>query len=102
MWFPRLLVSLQIAGTLLALSALAFHPPAIGRMLLIPLTDAAAARIASRAVSGGAALIATGPVHGSLVVSGERGKLSAAFADNAVLIFAAPPAICGAAARVPA
>jgi hypothetical protein len=94
MW-SRLLVSGQILGILLALSALAFYPPAAGKMLLIPLTDAAAARIVPLALAGGAALIATGPVHGSLVVSGERRRISAAFARTGIVILAAPPVACG-------
>jgi hypothetical protein len=101
MW-SRLLVSGQILGILLALSALAFYPPAAGKMLLIPLTDTAAARIAPLALAGGAALIASGPVHGSLIVSGERGRISSAFANTGILILAAPPAVCGGSVQVQA
>jgi hypothetical protein len=96
MWFSRLLVTGQITGVLLALAALAFYPPAAGRMLLVPLSAAAAARLAPLAVSGGAALVAAGPLRGSLVVAGERQRISAAFERYAVLILAAPPALCGA------
>jgi len=100
MWFSRLLVTGQITGVLLALAALAFSPPSAGKMILIPLSDAAARGIAPRAVSGGATLIATGPLPGSLVVAGDRHRVSAALAATAVLILAAPPAACGGSTEV--
>lgn len=102
MWSSRVLVGVQILGVLVALATLAFYPPATGKMLLIPLTPGAAARVAPLALLGGAALIATGPLRGSLVVAGERRRLSAVLAASAVLILAAPPAVCGAGAQAQA
>lgn len=101
MWSARLPAIAQITGVLVVLAVLAFSPPAAGKMILIPLTGAAAAQIVPRALSGGAALIGAGPLHGSLVVSGDRRRLAAAFASSAILIFAAPPVGCGAGTGTP-
>jgi hypothetical protein len=57
MWSSRLLVTGQITGILLALAALAFSPPSIGKMMLVPLSDVAARRVTLLAVSAGATLI---------------------------------------------
>jgi hypothetical protein len=92
----RLLVSVQIAGFLLAVATLALYPPVRGKMILIPLTDAAAARVVPMALAGGAAVIATGPLRGSLVISGERRRLSVGLAATGILLLAAPSAVCGA------
>ena len=95
MWSSRLLVTGQITGILLGLAALAFSPPSTGKMMLVPLSDVAARRVTLLAVSAGATLIAPGPLSGSLVVAGERHRLSDALASTTVLILAAPPAACG-------
>ncbi|MDO7841236.1 hypothetical protein [Sphingomonas immobilis] len=91
MTFARALVFGQTGGIVLALGALAFQPPAHGRMMLIPMTAHAAATLVPRATGNGAALIARGPA-GSLIVSGDRNRLQAAN----ILILAAPPAGCAA------
>jgi len=90
-WMFRLL-ALQCTGIALIFLALPFAPPAAGRLLLVPIGTASAARLAAGALAGGARLIDRGPIAGSLVVEGDHGQLAAAL--DAVMIVAAPQSGC--------
>lgn len=89
----------QIGAVVAAMIGFAFAPPARGRMLLVPLSPAAAAALPAAAVNGGAKLLGSGPVAGSLVVMAERARLNAVSPADGVIILSAPPLLCGAAAR---
>ena len=91
-WMFRLL-ALQCTGIALIFLALPFAPPAAGRLLLVPIGTASAARLAAGALAGGARLIDRGPIAGSLIVDGDRTTLAAAL--GRVLILAAPQSGCG-------
>ena len=95
MTFARVLVLGQTGGILVAMGALAFQPPAHGRIMLMPLTADAAAKLAPMAVDNGAELIGRGPLGGSLVVSGDRARLAKLQAAG-ILLLAAPPSGCNA------
>ncbi len=88
-------LSAQLALVGLALLCAAFWPPSQGRMLLVPMLPGAANSMLARAIDGGAQLLAGGPLPGSFVVSGNHFAIAAALGDEAVLILAAPPALCG-------
>ncbi|MES2497337.1 MAG: hypothetical protein V4618_14585 [Pseudomonadota bacterium] len=89
----------QIGVAVAAMVGFAFAPPARGRMLLVPLSPAAAARLPSAAVSGGAKLLGSGPIGGSLVVVAERQRLGAMSVVDGVIILSAPPLLCGGSAE---
>ncbi|NYT42932.1 hypothetical protein HZY97_19315 [Sphingomonas sp. R-74633] len=88
-------LSAQLALVLLALLCAAFWPPAQGRMLLVPVSSGAATHMLARAVDGGAQLLGTGPIPGSFVITGSHLAVASALTGEAVLILAAPPALCG-------
>lgn len=92
---PRLCVLLQVCGIVLGLVVLAFAPPAQGRMLLVPETDAAAARLVPLAVGAGGLLVGPGPLPRSYVVIGDRARLTAGMGGQAIVTLAAPWAGCG-------
>jgi hypothetical protein len=85
------LIITQLALAMLALLAVAFTPPAQGRMLLVPLDGQPVNRAA--VVGLRATPLAAGPLPGSLVVDGDRELLSALWARR-VLVLAAPAALC--------
>lgn len=91
----RTSVVLQVGGTLTAFLLLAAIPPADGRMLILPVSPGSAAGLPALAVAGGARLMGRGPLAGSLVVWGERSRLSGPLLDRGALLLAAPPAACG-------
>lgn len=91
--YPIALAQLCLVAT--ALVAFAFAPPAQGRMLLVPLTAAAASSVAVDARGAGAALLGRGPVPGSLVVMGTRDRFAALSLARGILILAAPALLCG-------
>lgn len=72
---------------MLALVAVAFTPPAEGRMLLLPLDGRPIDRAA--VVAARATLLAPGPLPGSLVVDKDRRLLSGLWTRR-VLAMAAP------------
>lgn len=90
---------LQIGVAVAAMVGFAFAPPARGRMLLVPLSSGAAAKLPAAAVNGGAKLLGSGPVGGSLVVIAERDRLGALSLADGVIILSAPPLLCGGAAE---
>ena len=83
-----------IAGATLTLVA----PPDDGAMLLVPIHAGASQRVAAIAVDQGALLVGRGPVPGSMVVAGRRTAMLSPMLRAGVLVFAAPPAGCGATA----
>jgi hypothetical protein len=87
------LVQLGIAMT--GLTAIIFTPPAQGRMLLVPLTASAEARLPSAALGHDALLLGSGPLPGSLVVIEDRPNLLWSMVRIGVLPIAASPAGCG-------
>jgi hypothetical protein len=91
----RYALSAQLSLVALTLACAAFWPPAEGRMLLVPLTPDAADHMLARAIDGGAQLLGSGPLPGSMVVTGTHVTVASALQGRAVLILAAPPALCG-------
>ncbi|WHU00879.1 MULTISPECIES: hypothetical protein [unclassified Sphingomonas] len=85
----------QLALVGLALVCAAFWPPSQGRMLLVPMLPGTANPMLVRAIDGGAQLLGGGPLPGSMVVTGAHAALAVALRGKAVLILAAPPALCG-------
>ena len=85
------LIVAQLALAILALLAVAFTPPAQGRMLLVPLDGEPVSRGAVERLR--ATPLVAGPLPGSLVVDGDRQLLSALWAKQ-VLVLAAPAARC--------
>lgn len=85
----------QVALVGMALACAAFWPPSQGRMLLVPMLPGATNHMLARAVDGGAQLLGSGPLPGSMVVAGTHLAIAAALRGEAVLILAAPPALCG-------
>lgn len=85
----------QIGAVVAAMVALAFAPPARGRMLLVPLAPRAAAKLPAAAVAGGARLLGTGPVTGSLVVVADRAQLGGVSLADGMIILSGPALLCG-------
>lgn len=85
----------QLALAAFALLCAAFWPPAEGRMLLMPVTGGASNHMLARAIDGGARLLGEGPIPGSFVITGSHLAIASALSGEAVLIVAAPPALCG-------
>lgn len=88
-------LSAQLALVVLVLACAAFWPPSQGRMLLVPLLPGAEDQMLGRAIDGGAQVLAGGPLPGSFVISGNHLAVATAIGNRAVLILAAPPALCG-------
>ena len=85
----------QLALVVMALLCAAFWPPSQGRMLLVPLLPGAANHMLARAIDGGAQLLGSGPTPGSFVITGNHLAIASALTGEAVMILAAPPALCG-------
>lgn len=81
----------QLVLATLALTAVAFAPPAQGRMLLVPLDGQPVSRAAIAAAA--ATPLRAGPLPGSWVVEGDRDRLSGLWARK-VMVLAAPAALC--------
>ncbi|WP_022671921.1 hypothetical protein [Novosphingopyxis baekryungensis] len=86
----------QLALILFGLLALAFWPPQEGRLIVVPLTRAAASELLPRALTGQSRLIGSGPLGGSYILWGRRGAVQDALRGQASLVFAAPRSGCGA------
>jgi hypothetical protein len=85
------IVAGQLVLAMSALLAVAFAPPARGRMLLVPLGGKAVTPELIQ--SHRATPLKPGPLPGSWVVDGEYQSLSGML-SNEILILAAPAAIC--------
>ena len=84
-------LAIQLALTLLALAAVAFAPPAQGRMLLVPIDGRPVSEVTIAEMR--ATPLRRGPLPGSWVVDGERRRLAGLWAQH-VLVLAAPAALC--------
>jgi hypothetical protein len=98
----RHILLLQLGAVLTALTLVAFAPPVEGRMILVPVIPGAAQGMIARATRHDALLVDYGPLPGSFVIEGNRAALWSAMLSHGVVILAAPPAGCGANAKVPA
>ncbi|HYD23728.1 MAG TPA: hypothetical protein VEB68_02955 [Croceibacterium sp.] len=83
---------LLAAGVLAVLSVI---PPERGAMLLVSTTGMSPGAILSRTMPAGALPLRAGPVAGSIVVRGERGRIAAAAMPLGILVLAAPADACG-------
>ena len=86
----------QLALGMSALLLVAFAPPAHGRMLLVPIGGKPIARTTIEQRQ--ATLVKPGPIRGSWVVEGRRAALTGLISPEAIIVLAAPQAICGGAA----
>jgi hypothetical protein len=87
------IVAGQLVLGVTALLLVAFAPPAQGRMLLVPLDGhPISAAIIERHQ---ATPLKPGPVRGSWIVNGRRAALAGLFSSEAIIVLAAPDAICG-------
>jgi hypothetical protein len=87
-------IVVQLALAMLALLAVAFTPPAQGRMLLVPLDGQPVSQ--ATIIGLRATPLVPGPLPGSFVVEGDRQMLSGLWARR-VLVLAAPAALCSSA-----
>jgi hypothetical protein len=84
----------QVAAVLAGFFALAWFPPRQGPLLLVPLGQEGRAALVPTAIAGGATLLARGPLPYSLIVEGDRHRLSTAFAHIPMVMLAAPSRWC--------
>ena len=96
MSFPALSMPVLCYATAawLAITVLALSPPREGAMLMIPASGVAADAV-NAAVAAHAALVAAGPLPGSVVVYGDRSSIARAIGGRAIVLTAAPAALCG-------
>lgn len=85
----------QALFVVVGLAVLALAPARTGTFLLVPMTAGARAELAAIAVSRGAALVARGPLPGSLVIAGDRDRLFGPLFTAHIMLVAAPMAGCG-------
>ncbi|PSJ38967.1 hypothetical protein [Allosphingosinicella deserti] len=85
-----------------ALAVLIGWPPATGRLLLVPLSADSAGLLVRNAIGGGARIIDTGPLPGSIIVEGRRSDVAQALASRSVIIVAARASGCSPLAGSPA
>lgn len=88
----------QVGGALTALAALAFWPPAHGRMLVVPVAPGMDAGLAALVIERGALLLGPGAFPGSLIVLGDRDRVMRGMLGHGVIAIAAPSMLCGATA----
>lgn len=86
---------IQALGVLTAFVAFAFWPPAQGRMLLVPVAAGSDRSLVGTVIDRGGRLLGVGPLPGSLVVSGDSGRIARGLLAHGVLTVAAPAAACG-------
>lgn len=79
-----------IAG--LAIGAIAFAPPAQGRILVAPVNGQPVDHQLIRQAN--ATPLAPGPLPGSWIVEGQRAQLARSFSSTGIIILAAPQAVC--------
>ena len=90
-----MLVFGQVALVLTGLASLALSPPAMGRMLLIPVTEHGRVHMLRHALLAGGSLIARGPVAGSYIVFGDRSRIAPSIYADGVLTLKGSGALCG-------
>jgi len=79
-----------IAG--LAMGAIAFTPPAQGRILVAPLNGQPVDQQLIRQAN--ATPLVPGPLPGSWIVEGQRAQLARSFSSKGIIFLAAPQAVC--------
>lgn len=89
------LAAIQTLFAACLVAGLVAAPPASGRILLVPVGAAGRDGLARLAIDAGARLVETGPVAGSLVVTGNSGPLMRALLPRHVLVLRADIAGCG-------
>lgn len=87
-------VAIQMLLMALSLLAVAFTPPAQGRMLLVPLDGDPVSRASIERLQ--ATLLLPGPLPGSWIVDGDRSRLSPLWGKR-IMVLAAPAALCSSA-----
>jgi hypothetical protein len=90
-------LAIQLGIAAAGLVTLTAAPPVEGKMLLVPLTPAAARALPHHALSSGATIVEIGPIANSLVVRGQRSAIFERMLVNGVLVLSAAPSGCGAA-----
>jgi hypothetical protein len=95
------MVAGQVGLVSIGLSFMAFAAPARGEMLLVPLSAGARDHMAAAVIAEGALLVGNGPIAGTMVVRGERGRIAAPMWRRGVLVVAAPALTCGERAGAP-
>ncbi len=90
------LVGGQVMLIAIGLLTLGLFPPAVGRMLLVPMTEQARAHVLSHALVAGASLVGRGPFDGSYVVYGERARIAPNVYDDGILTLAGSAPLCAA------
>lgn len=78
-----------------ALGIFAFSPPPRGPMLLFSIDGGGMGRTLKLAHESGAALLASGPLPGSIVVMADRAPLSRLLTGTGIVILAARSPMCG-------
>ncbi|MBV7255674.1 hypothetical protein KCG44_02610 [Pacificimonas sp. WHA3] len=89
------LCALQAAMVVLAISLMAFAPPAEGRMIILPLSPGATTGLVNDLHSLDARPLDGGPLPGSVVVVANRADLFMNMLWTGRLVIAAPNAGCG-------
>lgn len=82
----------QAAIAALAVGAIAFAPPAQGRILVAPLDGQPVDQQLIRRAN--ATPLVPGPLPGSWIVEGQRAQLARSFSSQGIIILAAPQAVC--------
>lgn len=90
----KMLIPMQGMAAIVALVTLALWPPSSGELLLIPLATHDASAVAKVALAGGAVMLGSGPLPGSLIVLGDRSRIARNIASWNIVIMAAPPGGC--------
>ncbi len=93
--YASLLILAQLAIASAGLAIVAFYPPSQGRILLLPLTQAARGTVIRLAVDRGARLVARGPLPGSMIVAGHRDAFAGALFGSGIVALASPAGGCG-------
>ena len=93
--FSGTLLAVQLVAVVTSLGAIAFYPPASGKMILVPIWPGAERGLAARAIEAGGQLVDRGPLPHSLVISGLRSTIAPAMLSSGVLIVSAPASGCG-------
>ena len=88
-------VFFQATAIVFAFIGMALWPPRTGPLLLVPLLQQDTGTVVTLARAGGAMLLGTGPLPGSLIVSGDRLRIARLIHRWDVIILASPSAGCG-------
>lgn len=84
----------QLLLVTIGLAIAAVRPPLHGALLAVPLTGATQGELIDLAMANGATIDGRGVLPGSLVVRGDRARLSAPMRAHGVLLLAGVPGLC--------